>query len=229
MATAALKMNDEPPIKSGSRRVGFDVIHGKGSGPKRGLFVEPRYEIIDGIIYMMASPKFWHQHTSGELSFQLKQQLAPHGCLVMAAPFDVYLFWDEKNEKNEKTARAEKDFVEPDIFIACDQAQIKRLMASEQDYYHGVPKFIVEIVSPSNSKHDLIRKADLYYRVGVAEYWVVEPITRTLNIFTQPGDGTKYGVKIVVAEGVVPLGTFPGVSVDFDAIFPPEPDAPIDA
>jgi Uma2 family endonuclease len=72
----------------------------------------------------------------------------------MLAPFDVYLFWEAGNEK---------DCVEPDIFIACDQEQIKRLMAGEQDYYHGAPKFIVEVLSPSTTAHDLVRKAELYY------------------------------------------------------------------
>jgi hypothetical protein len=28
------------------------------------------------------------------------------------------------------------------LFIACDQEQLKRLGSSEQDYYHGAPKFV---------------------------------------------------------------------------------------
>jgi Uma2 family endonuclease len=162
---------------------------------------------------MMAASKFWHQKVFSEVSFQLKQQLAPHGCEVVQAPFDVYLFWEEGNQK---------DFVEPDIFVACDQEQIKRLRASEQDYYHGAPRFVVEVLSPSTGAHDLVRKTELYYRAGVAEYWVVEPVTRTLNIFTMPEHGTKYQITILEAKGVVPLASFPGVTVDFSAIFPEE-------
>jgi Uma2 family endonuclease len=94
----------------------------------------------------------------------------------------------------------------------------------EQDYYHGAPRFVVEILSPSTGAHDLVRKAELYYRAGVAEYWVVDPLVRTIHVFTLPGDGVEYKLKIHVAKGVVPLITFPGVTVDFSAIFPEEQD-----
>jgi Uma2 family endonuclease len=70
--------------------------------------VKPRYEIIDGVIYLMASPKFWHQWVNTQMTTQLISQLQKHGCAVMQAPFDVYLFWEEGDEKN---------YVEPDIFI----------------------------------------------------------------------------------------------------------------
>jgi Uma2 family endonuclease len=133
----------------------------------------------------------------------------------MQAPFDVYLFWEKGDQKN---------FVEPDLFIACDQEQLKRLRASEQDYYHGAPKFIVEILSPSTGAHDLERKAELYYRAGVAEYWVVDPLVRNIHVFTLPEHGTEYKLKVLDAVGCIPLITFPGVTVDFSAIFPKEPE-----
>jgi Uma2 family endonuclease len=222
MATSALPTPDavhpldaERPGSGGSRGTGFGVIQGKGSGQRNPIGVEPRYEVIDGVIYMMAAPKFWHQEVFSQMHIQLDQQLAPHGCKVMQAPFDVYLFWEEGNQN---------DFVEPDIFVACDQEQIKRLKASEQDYYHGAPKFVVEILSPSTGAHDLVRKAELYYRAGVAEYWVVDPLVRTIHVFTLPGDGTEYKLKIVEAKGTVPLVSFPGCAVDFSAIFPEEQD-----
>jgi Uma2 family endonuclease len=69
-----------------------------------------------------------------------------------------------------------------------------------------------------------VRKAELYYRVGVAEYWVVEPVARTIHVFTLPEHGTEYQLKIVEAKGVVPLASFPGVTVNFSAIFPEEQD-----
>jgi Uma2 family endonuclease len=135
---------------------------------------------------------------------------------VFIAPFDVYLFWEKGDHKN---------YVEPDLFIGCDQEQLKRFEASEQDYYHGAPKFVVEVLSPSNGEHDLVRKAELYYRAGVAEYWAIEPVTRTLHIFTLSEHGMEYQVKILGAKGSIPLVSFPGCAVDFSAIFPEEQDS----
>lgn len=76
------------------------------------IAVEPHYEVIDGVIYVMAAPKLWHQRVFFKMAVQLDQQLAPHGCEVVQAPFDMYLFWEEGDKKN---------FVQPDLFIACDQ------------------------------------------------------------------------------------------------------------
>jgi Uma2 family endonuclease len=212
MATSALQTpNVEQAVSGGSR--GFGIIQGGGRGQRNPIGVEPRYEIIDGMIYMMSAPKFMHQRVFSRMHIQLDQQLAPHGCEVVQAPFDVYLFWEKGDQKN---------FVEPDLFIACDQEQIKRLVASEQDYYHGAPRFVVEILSPSSGTHDLVRKAELYYRAGVAEYWAIDPLARTMHIFTQPEHGTEYQIKILGAKGSIPLVSFPGVTVDFSAIFPEE-------
>jgi Uma2 family endonuclease len=219
MATSALLVQDIEPVGAGS--LGVDPVVGTSPLDERlldeylpnSIGVKPRYEIIDGVIYMMASPKFWHQRVFSEMFFQLKQQLAPHGCEVMLAPFDLYLFWEEGDKKN---------YVEPDLFITCDQEQIKRLRASEQDYYHGVPKFIVEILSPGHESHDLVLKAQLYYRAGVTEYWVVNPLGRTIHIFTLPEDGVEYRIKILEAQDTIPLASFPGCAVDFNAIFQDE-------
>jgi Uma2 family endonuclease len=177
--------------------------------------IEPRYEIIDDVIYMMASPTYRHQRAIVKMCVQLDKQLAPYGCEVFIAPFDLYLFWEKGDHKN---------YVEPDLFIGCDQEQLKQFEASKQDYYHGAPKFAVEILSPSTGEHDLVRKAELYYRAGVAEYWAIEPVTRTLHIFTLPEHGTKYEIKILGAKGTIPLVSFPGVTVDFSAIFPEKLD-----
>jgi Uma2 family endonuclease len=82
----------------------------------------------------------------------------------------------------------------------------------------------VEVLSPSTGEHDLLRKAELYYRAGVAEYWVLDPLVRMIHVFTLPEHGTEYQLKILAAKGSIPLITFPGVLVDFSAIFPEEQD-----
>ena len=50
-----------------------------------------RYELIDGVPFMMSSPKYAHQSISGELFFQIRIFLSDKPCKVLNAPFDVRL------------------------------------------------------------------------------------------------------------------------------------------
>ncbi|MGN0484801.1 MAG: Uma2 family endonuclease [Lachnospiraceae bacterium] len=47
----------------------------------------------------------------------------------------------------------------------------------------GAPDWIIEIVSPSNAKHDHIRKLNLYRDAGVREYWIVDPDEQAVLIY----------------------------------------------
>jgi hypothetical protein len=86
----------EQPVSGGSRGAGFGVagygaIQGGGRArddrfERNSMPIEPRYEIIDGVIYMMASPKYWHHRAVAKMHVQLDKQLAPYGCEVFTAP-----------------------------------------------------------------------------------------------------------------------------------------------
>jgi Uma2 family endonuclease len=65
-------------------------------------------------------------------------------------------------------------------------------------------------------------KAELYRRAGVAEYWAVGPIDRTIHIFTLSADGSTYQIKILEAKDSLALASFTGCTVDFNAIFQEE-------
>ena len=47
----------------------------------------------------------------------------------------------------------------------------------------GAPDLLVEVLSPSTSGRDKGIKAKLYARFGVAHYWLVDPVERTLETF----------------------------------------------
>jgi len=98
-------------------------------------------EVIDNKIYMSPSPVERHQSICLDLAAQLLDYTRRHDLgSVFIAPFDVYL--DE-----------EKNLVQPDIlFILKENAPIV------QGHVHGSPDLIIEILSPSNQKRDLITK-----------------------------------------------------------------------
>lgn len=120
-------------------------------------------ELIDNVIYMSPSPISKHQIILNEINFQLLQHFKKESTgMVFISPLDVYL--DESSNA-----------VQPDIIVLLNQS---RSILNEEGHIHGVPDLLIEILSPGNKDHDLIKKKDLYERFGVKEYWIVDPETK---------------------------------------------------
>ena len=75
---------------------------------------------------------------------------------------------------------------------------------------------IVEILSPSSSSHDMIRKYSLYMNAGVREYWIVDPELQT--VVTYILENGRYGRKGYEKLEIVPISVLEG-SVDLAEVF----------
>lgn len=127
-----------------------------------------RAELIDGRIYYMASPSQIHQTILTELLISIHAYIQKKGggCHVFPAPFDVKLY--------DKPLTV----VQPDLMVVCDPGKL------DGHRCNGAPDWIIEIVSPGNPGHDYIRKLNLYADAGVREYWIVDPESRTILVYT---------------------------------------------
>jgi len=125
---------------------------------------------------MNKTPNYNHQFTVttlvrfiGEHVFQ--KELG----IVLVAPFDIQL---------PDTVKP----VQPDIvFIAAD----KQPKDGDQRF-EGVPDLIIEVISPESIRTDYVVKFSLYERAGVREYWIVEPRTRFVEIYTLSTNSSEY-------------------------------------
>ena len=137
-----------------------------------------REELIDGQIYDMAPPSPMHQELVMELSATLRDYIKKNGgpCKVYPAPFAVFLNEDDRN------------YVEPDISVICDSSKV------DNRGYQGAPDFIIEIVSPSSQRMDYLTKLFKYRTAGVREYWIVNPLQRTVQVYSFEGteDSSQY-------------------------------------
>jgi Uma2 family endonuclease len=126
-----------------------------------------RYEIIDGTLREAPAPDTWHQSWIGEL-FVIFQKHVKGRKLgkVFLAPVDVVL--DAENT------------VQPDIVFV----STARLRLIEKRAIFGVPDLLVELVSPSSVRRDRHDKKPLYARFGVKEYWIGDPVNKSLEILT---------------------------------------------
>ena len=137
---------------------------------------DKRYELIDGVPYLMASPSVAHQRVLLEIAKQIGDYLEGKKCEVFISPLDVKLSGAIDNNE-------EFNVVQPDIMVVCDKDKI-----TEKNIV-GAPDLAIEILSPSNIRHDRMRKLKLYQKFGVQEYWMVSIEEQNIMVLTLSEEG----------------------------------------
>jgi len=160
-----------------------------------------RYEIINGELVVTPAPLARHQRVLLRLTRLLDRFLEEHsGGELFIAPFDIVL--------------GPHDVVEPDLLvIATQQGRVR----GTENAFVGPPVLVVEIISPSSERTDLIKKMALYARSGVPEYWTVDPERHELTIHVL-ADGTYVQAEADDA-GCIASKVFPGLRVHTREVF----------
>ena len=126
-----------------------------------------KQEKINGVVYNMSpSANYRHSIVNGNIYGKLRERLKGSLCLAFMENLD-YRYHVEKND----------DYVIPDIMVICDRKYLKG------SAYTGVPRFIVETLSPATALNDKTIKKDIYQNAGVSEYWIVSPKERAVEIY----------------------------------------------
>lgn len=172
---------------------------------------DERFELIDGVIYNMNAPMRFHQEICMELYRQLANFFLNKICKVYPAPFDVRL---PKKSKNEKEIF---DVVQPDASVICDPKKL------DDKGCLGAPDLIIEVLSSSTSSRDHITKRALYERVGVKEYWLVDPDGRIVMAYKLI-NGLYQKPEIYNDEARISSVLFPELEIDLKTVFPPAPE-----
>jgi len=83
---------------------------------------------------------------------------------------------------------AETGFIieQPDLVRAPDAAFVRkdRLAAGmrKEGFFEGVPDLAVEVVSPGESKREVVEKVNMWLAGGTTSCWVADPATRSVTI-----------------------------------------------
>ncbi len=162
-----------------------------------------RYELIEGHLLMSPSPNFSHQYCVTTLTSLLHHFVTARGLgVVLAAPFDVVL------REDDETA------VQPDImFVAAARESI-----IQSNHIQGAPDLVVEAISPRREALDRERKFRKYVEAGVSEYWILDPVNRSVEVWVRRGDSLVqlgvHGPGAAASSEVVP-----GFSVPVQQLF----------
>jgi Uma2 family endonuclease len=169
-----------------------------------------RVELIRGwIIKMSPAPIDQHQRITTALSSEIYQYFKKKRCQVRAAPYDVRLLDSKKSTDDDQIYTV----VQPDISVICDAAKIDRRGCI------GAPDWIIEILSPGNTKTEMQDKYNLYEENGVKEYWIVQPEYAAIQQFVL-NDGSKFQLeKMVSGNAILASSCFPELKIELEGIF----------
>lgn len=169
---------------------------------------DERCELIDGQTYAMSpAPGTAHQEVLLKLASKIQAFMGKGPCQVFVAPFDVRLA-----EADEDT-RSCSNVLQPDISVICDPDKL------DEKGCIGAPDWVIEILSPSTSSKDQIKKRYLYEKHGVKEFWLIHPTERTATLYYLKG--ASYALKGIYDDtATLKSHEFKGFSVRFKEILP---------
>ena len=135
-------------------------------------------ELIDGELLLSPQPRMGHQVAASMLvailidAFQ-RRRAGANGWLIVAEP-ELHLAREQRvlvpdlaGWRRERTAAIEMDHAAVEV----------------------VPDWICEVLSPSTSRLDRLRKLPLYAEHGVAWVWLLDPLARSLEIYRREPEG----------------------------------------
>ena len=162
-----------------------------------------RHEIIDGEHFVTPSPVTRHQRISKRLLYLLEGYLRKHPIgEVFHAPFDVLL--------------SEFDIVEPDLIYL---SKARAHFLTEKNL-QGPPDLVVEILLPGTRRRDEKLKRDLYDRVGVREYWLVDPGRNVVTVYRGGKSGFKTPrVYSASAGDTLTTSLLPKLTISLQSLF----------
>lgn len=161
------------------------------------------YELINGEIVNRASPNSPHQRISARLitDFIIYNRQKKAG-EFFSAPYDVYF--------DEETAG-----VQPDILFISKE---RSFIIHEDNGAVGAPDLIVEIISKGSIDKDRNLKKSVYRRFAVKEYWIVDPLHKTIEVYKMEDDDYHLSAFAEV-EGKITSTVLADFELDVKTIF----------
>lgn len=155
-----------------------------------------RYELLDGELFVTPPPSPSHELLGARLRSVLEPFVRSHKLGDLFTPRAV--------------VRMLGCEVEPDLMLL---PAMRVTPESWEDM--PAPTLVVEVLSRTTSRRDQIEKRAYYQRIGVAEYWIVDGASRTVQVVRQGADDMFTGTRFTWR----PEGTNRELVVDVGALF----------
>jgi Uma2 family endonuclease len=160
-----------------------------------GAFEEERVELLEGVLATMSPQKPPHAHTVHQLSAALFVALG--GRAVVRSQLPIAMSDDSEPE--------------PDLAV---------VPPGDYSREHPSEALLVVEVALSSQRRDRIIKGRIYARAGVPEYWVVDLISRTIDVHKYPRGAQYTRITGHGEDETLRLSAFPDVQIHIGSILP---------
>lgn len=152
-----------------------------------------RYELIGGKLFVSHAPHLDHQKLASNLNivFGIYLRENPIG-IVVQTPGVIF---------------SQKDAVIPDLIFATNET-VKAAVIGEGEKFEGkfnaAPDLVVEILSygKKDIERDRVVKRELYGKYGVKEYWVVDEMFNTIEVYRLTAEGLDRIKRFEIDESI---------------------------
>lgn len=131
---------------------------------------EERVELVDGVIVPMTPASYGPSRITGRIAIRLGMHVLPRKLGdVLSAEAGFVLFPDRET------------VLAPDVAFV--RAGREPQGEAQWHFARIAPDLVVEVLSPSDRKHDMQAKVAMYQEAGVPLVWVVDPQAKTVTVF----------------------------------------------
>jgi Uma2 family endonuclease len=128
-----------------------------------------RYEILNGSLLVSPMPSTRHFRITDRIADTLKRAVPPG---VWASGVGVGI-----------DIRGGKTYFAPDVIVVREDALLRDTKAFDASDV----LLVVEVLSPSNARTDLVLKRHEYAAVMIPVYWIVDPEKKTVTVLEHDG------------------------------------------
>ena len=160
------------------------------------------YQLIGGKLIYTPSRTPYHQEVSQNLMLKIRQFAVIDNKLGKVLPGPIDLYFEET-----------ETFIPDIIFISRERNHI-----IGEEKTEGAPDIVFEVLSPSTAYYDLRPKKDVYAKHGVKEYWIVDPMEKSVEVHEE--ENGDYLLKSKVTNsGSITSDVLQGLTIDLENIF----------
>jgi len=110
-----------------------------------------------------------------------------------------------------KQEKAHYTYVQPDVLVVCDRNKL------DGKGCNGAPDLVIEILSPSTMRHDMMKKFAKYTDSGVREIWFADYDEQTILAYKKNDKGYAFDIYRHIDK--ITVGILPELTINMKEIF----------